>query len=222
MTPDAFHSDFWEGMDRANATVYRHQLVQKWLSKMPSVTDKLNAGGRGVDVGCGQGNAVVVLAEHFPNSKFVGFDPHRPSIEKARQAARFARVADRTTFIVGSAEDLPAGEVDLATSFLSVHHMSDPIRDLSAIRRALRSAGSYLIREDNLSNQLEEHTTPSARLAYSSSALACLHDSMAKDGAALGPLPEARITRLAKQAGFSQFRRLPIKSAYDAVYEAKN
>jgi ubiquinone/menaquinone biosynthesis C-methylase UbiE len=222
ITPDLFHSDYWEGIDRANAITYQHQLAQEWLSEMPDVIELLSAGGKAVDVGCGQGNAVIVLAQRFPCSKFVGYDPYRPSIDKARQAATLAGVADRTEFIVGTAEDLPVSEFELATSFLTIHHMSHPVRDLTAIRRALTPTGRYLIREDNLPNELRDHTTPVARLAYASSAMACLHDSMAKDGAALGPLPEARITNLVRQAGFSRLRRLPIESAYDAIYEAKN
>jgi ubiquinone/menaquinone biosynthesis C-methylase UbiE len=221
MTPDVFHPDLWEGIDRSSAGIYQHQLVDQWLSLMPGVIDSLKAGGHAVDVGCGQGNAVIVLARRFPNSRFVGFDPYGPSVEKAKRAARRAGVSDRTDFIVGSAEDLPSGQFDLATSFLTLHHMSHPVRDLAAICESLTATGSYLIREDNLSNELQGHVTPLARLSYSASVLCCLHDSMANDGAALGPLTEARTTRLAKRAGFSKFRKLPFESAYEALYEAK-
>ncbi len=221
VTPNVFHTDFWEGIDRSSASVYQHQLVQEWLKLMPDVVDKLKRGGTAVDVGCGQGNAVLVLAQSFPNSKFVGFDPYGPSIDKAKQAAHRVGVSAQTEFVVGTAEDLTAGQYDLATSFLTVHHMSHPIRDLTAIRNSLAPRGSYLIREDNLSDEMEGHTTPLARLSYSASAMYCLHDSMAKDGAALGPLTQPHINRLVKQAGFSKFRKLPFESAYDALYEAK-
>ena len=221
ITPDVFHTDLWEGIDRSSACVYQHQLVQEWLALMPETVDKLKRGATAVDVGCGQGNAVLVLARSFPNSKFVGFDPYAPSINKAKQAAQQAGVADRTEFVVGTAEDLPSGQYDLATSFLTLHHMSHPIRDLTAIRASLKPKGSYLIREDNLSDDLQGHTTPLARLSYSASAMYCLHDSMANDGAALGPLTQRRITRLASQAGFSNFQRLPFESNYEALYEAR-
>ncbi len=221
ITPDVFHVNLWEGLDRDGATVYQHRLVQEWLPAMSGVISKLEAGGTAADVGCGQGNAVLVLARAFPKAKFYGYDPYRPSIEKARQAAHAADLSERTEFAVGTAADLPAGKFDLATSFLTVHHMSDAVRDLASIRRALRPEGSYLIREDNLANELQEQITPSARLAYGASTLYCLHDSMANDGAALGPPTEARISRLVKQAGFSQIRKLPIESAFDALYEAR-
>jgi len=49
--------------------------------------DKLKAGAKVADVGCGVGFSTLLMAEAFPASRFVGFDFHEPSIEEARRHA---------------------------------------------------------------------------------------------------------------------------------------
>jgi|SRR5450755_1918019 trans-aconitate methyltransferase len=62
-------------------------LVASWLSALDGVTDKLAAGGRIADVGCGHGAATILLAQAFPNAQVHGFDYHDASIAAARSRA---------------------------------------------------------------------------------------------------------------------------------------
>jgi trans-aconitate methyltransferase len=39
------------------------------------------------DVGCGHGASTILMAKAYPNSKIIGFDSHKPSIEWARKRA---------------------------------------------------------------------------------------------------------------------------------------
>jgi len=72
--------------------------VAEWLPALDGVTAKLEQGARVADVGCGHGASTVIMAQAFPNSEFYGFDYHAPSIERAREAAEEAGVADRIRF----------------------------------------------------------------------------------------------------------------------------
>jgi cyclopropane fatty-acyl-phospholipid synthase-like methyltransferase len=45
-----------------------------WLPALDGVEDKLKAGARVADVGCGHGASAVVMAKAYPNSHFWGFD----------------------------------------------------------------------------------------------------------------------------------------------------
>ncbi|HWE91510.1 MAG TPA: methyltransferase domain-containing protein [Pseudonocardiaceae bacterium] len=63
-----------------------------WLPALAGVTEKLAAGGRVADIGCGFGHSTMLMAQDFPNSTFIGYDYHDPSIEAARKPA-FAREA---------------------------------------------------------------------------------------------------------------------------------
>ena len=63
------------------------------------MVERLEAGAKVADVGCGHGHSTVLMAEAFPNSRFYGFDVHAESIAAARANAAEAGVADRVTFV---------------------------------------------------------------------------------------------------------------------------
>lgn len=222
VTPDVFHESLWEGIARASAPGFKHQLVQQWLQTMPDVTRKLEAGGSAADIGCGGGLATVTIARAFPKATAFGYDLHQPSIERAKGTARAGGVAERAKFVVGGTKDLPAGSFDLITSFYVVHHFSDPVSELTAVRRALKKDGSYLVMEDNISENVLENRRPWSLSLYGASLMYCLHDSLAHGGAGLGAeVSEPRLRRLAREAGFTRFRRLPLDDPYIAIYELK-
>ncbi len=221
ITPDIFHPDMWEGIERWSAPMYRHQLVQNWLPVMPDVLKKLQEGALVADVGCGNGRAMITVAHAFQNTRTQGFDVYEPSIEKARTNAREAGVEGRAEFLVGGTGDLPRGQFDLITNFWVVHHYSHPVKEMEAIRQALAPNGSYLIMEDPLSSEPNEAINPQGRLGYGASTLACLHDSMADNGVGLGVASEQVVRRLGRQAGFGSIRRLPLDDPYIAMYQLK-
>ena len=221
ITPDVFQSDIWEGIERWTTPMYRHQLVQKWIPLMPEVFDKLQEGALVADVGCGGGRALIIIASAFKNTRTQGFDVYGPSIEKARANAQAAGVERRAEFFIGGTGDLPKGQFDLITNFWVLHHYSHPVEEMKAIRDALAPNGSYLIMEDRLSSDANENNTPAAHVAYGASTLACLHDSMADNGAGLGTANEQVVRRLAKQAGFGSIRLLPLDDPYIVLYQLK-
>jgi SAM-dependent methyltransferase len=108
--PRLFH-----GTERFFRPGYRAHLVAEWIPALDGVTEKLEAGAKVADVGCGHGASTVIMAEAFPNSEFTGIDYHEASIEQARERAESARAADRVKFEVGSAQDYayPEGGYDL-------------------------------------------------------------------------------------------------------------
>ena len=172
-------------------------------------------------MGCGAGQAMITIAKAFAKTETRGFDIYAPSIERARENAQAVGVADRATFVLGGSEQLEAGHFDLITNFWVVHHYSRPVKEMKAIRRALAPSGCYLIGEDRLSSDLSENINPMGRVVYGASTLACLHDSMADNGAGLGSASEAVVRRIGGQAGFAKIRRLPLDDPYVALYELK-
>ena len=221
ITPDVFHPDIWEGIERWSTPMYRHQLVQRWIPLMPDVLEKLQDGALVADVGCGGGRALITIASAFPNSRMQGFDVYAPSIERARTNAREASIEGRVEFFVGGTSDLSEGQYDLITNFWVLHHYSHPVEEMKAIRQALAPNGSYFIMEDRLSSEPNSNITTAARVAYGSSTLACLHDSMADNGVGLGTCNEQDVRELARQAGFGYVRLLPLDDPYIALYQLK-
>ena len=102
------------------------------------VEEKLAAGARVADVGCGLGASTVLIAQAFPEVSVVGSDYHDGSIELARKRAADAGVADRVTFEVASAQTFAGSGYDLVTTFDCLHDMGDPLGAARRIRDARR------------------------------------------------------------------------------------
>src|SRR5215472_2283870 len=66
---------------------YRAHLTQTWIPSLSGVQEKLESGGRVADLGCGHGASVILMAQAFPKSRFVGIDYHESSIAVAWERA---------------------------------------------------------------------------------------------------------------------------------------
>ena len=66
---------------------YVANLTSAWIPALNGVQEKLEAGARVADIGCGKGASMLLLANAFPKSRFFGFDYHDKSIEAARESA---------------------------------------------------------------------------------------------------------------------------------------
>src|SRR3954466_15163839 len=90
--------DVFEGCERFFRPGYNANLVPEWLPALDGVVEKLKAGAKVADLGCGHGSSTILMAQAFPNSTFVGSDYHEGSIATARERAAEAGVADRVRF----------------------------------------------------------------------------------------------------------------------------
>lgn len=215
--PETFHA-----MERSSAGMYRHQLVRKWLPAMPHVVEALKAGATAADVGCGSGLAAITLAKAFPYARVYGYDIHPVSIERARANAQGAGVADRVTFEVRDGTKLPEARFDFVSTFDVVHDSADPVALLRSIRRSLKLEGTYLMVEVNVSPNVEDNINAKGRLMYSVSTLYCMTVSLAEGGAGIGAvMGEPKAREIAFEAGFGNFRRLPIDDPFSALYEIR-
>src|SRR4051794_3863888 len=117
---------------------YVNNIVQSWLPALAGVEDKLKSGAKVADVGCGVGFSTLLMAKAYPNSEFVGFDFHEPSIEEARTHAKTHGLGDRVKFVATTAKDIEEDDFDLVTSFDSLHDMGDPRGCAGHIRKILK------------------------------------------------------------------------------------
>jgi SAM-dependent methyltransferase len=94
-----------------------------------------------LDVGCGAGWLVPLLAEQVPEGRVVGMDI---SDEMIRRARRNYAELDSALFVVGEAEDIPwdANFFTRVISVESAYYWPDPRRALLEIFRVLRDEGS--------------------------------------------------------------------------------
>src|SRR6266436_8979207 len=94
----AYDHNMWDGLERFTSGWFENLLVPVWLPAMPEVQANLERGALVADVGCGQGKALIKLAQTYPQSRYVGYDSFAPSIEQAKANAEAAGVADRVRF----------------------------------------------------------------------------------------------------------------------------
>ena len=218
----AYSPEMFEAIERGTAPWYKHQLLQKWIPAMPEVEAKLKADGTALDVGCGSGRAAITLAKAFPKAHVFGFDNHPASIRRARANAKAAGLGNRVMFKVTDATRLPAKKFDFISTFDVVHDSVNPVKLMTAIRKALAPDGTYLMLEMNASPNVNENATPVGRLLYSISTLYCMTTSLAHNGAGIGAvMGEPKARELASQAGFTHFRKLPIEDPFSFLYELR-
>src|SRR5437763_1382871 len=99
--------DVFEGCERFFRPGYNANLIPAWLPALEGVVERLTAGAKVADLGCGHGSSTILMAQEFPASTFVGSDYHEGSIETARARAQEAGVADRVSFEVAPAAGHP-------------------------------------------------------------------------------------------------------------------
>jgi len=212
----------FEGCERFFRPGYNANLVSSWIPALEGIEQKLRAGAKVADVGCGLGASSIIMAQAYPKSLIHGFDYHRESIELARERARAAGVADRIVFEVGTAKELPVAGYDLVAYFDCLHDMGDPVGAAKSVRRALAPDGTWLVVEPFANDRLEENLNPVGRIYYACSTMLCTPASLSQEvGLALGAQAgEARIRDIVQQAGFTQFRRAA-ETPFNIVYEVK-
>jgi hypothetical protein len=162
------------------------------------------------------------MAQAYPRSIFVGFDYHAPSIERARQAAHEAGVADRVTFEVAKAKDYAGAPYDLVAFFDCLHDMGDPVGVAAHVRETLSDDGVWMIVEPFAHDRLEDNLNPIGRMYYSASTQICTPASLSQEvGLALGnQAGETRLREVVTAGGFTRFRRAT-ETPFNLVFEAK-
>ncbi len=214
--------DVFVGCDAFYRPGYVADLVPTWIPALDGVEDKLHAGARVADVGCGLGSSTRLIAAAYPNSSVVGVDYHEESITLARKRTAEAGLGDRVGFEVATAQTFPGSDYDLIAMFDCLHDMGDPLGAARRIREALTDDGTWLLVEPLASDVVEENFNPVGRLFYSASVFLCLPNSLSQPGGyTLGAQAgEAAVREIAADAGFTRFR-MAAQTGFNAVFEIR-
>lgn len=215
-------ADVHDGCERFFRPGYAAHLVAEWLPALDGAVERLEAGARVADVGCGHGASTVLMAEAFPRSSFVGSDYHAASIATATDRAATAGVGGRARFEVASAAEFSGEGYDLVTMFDCLHDMGDPLGAARHVRRAIAPDGTWMIVEPAAGDRVEDNLNPVGRAYYGFSTLLCTPASLSQPGAAaLGTQagPE-RIREVVTEAGFTRFR-LAAQTPFNNVFEVR-
>ena len=201
-------SRFHEVMaEESNQTVLS-VLFSHILPLVPGMTEHLDEGTSLLDLGCGRGRALLLLAERFPNSTFQGLDLSTDAIaygsgqaaERGLENVRFDP-RDLSTFDV----DAEPEAFEYVVTFDAVHDQARPLAMLKGIRRSLKPDGTYLMQDIQGSSHVHENLDhPGGPLLYMISCMHCMTVSLAQGGDGLGAMwGEQKARELLAEAGFS-------------------
>ena len=183
-------------------------LREHILPLVPELTARLEAGIRVLDVGCGRGRALGLMAGWFPNSRFVGYDLSEAAVAWANEEAR--RNGRRNLAFVAHdlrhfADEAEPGAFDFITTFDAIHDQGHPASVLRGIRRSLAKDGVYIAQDINGSSHVHKNCGhPIGTLLYTVSCMHCMTVSLAQDGGqGLGAMwGRETALRMFKEAGF--------------------
>ncbi len=200
----ADYERFNEIMADSNGRIFDHTLVQVTLPLVPGIEDRLGSGIDVLDVGCGSGHAINVMARAYPKSRFLGYDFSAEGVAAGREEAAALGLAN-ARFEVRDAARLSGGPAfDFITSFDSIHDQADPAAVLAGIAESLRDDGTYLMVDVAASSHLERNLEhPLGPFLYAISTLHCMSVSLGLGGAGLGAAwGEEKAREMLRDAGF--------------------
>lgn len=189
--------------DESDQTV-RAALIDDILPLAPHVVEQLEKGIDVLDIGCGSGRALNLLASTFPNSRFTGYDISAEGIERARIEADHLGCDNVQFHVVDAALMIDIERYDLIVVFDAIHDQAMPQHVLDNIHRALKPDGTFLMQDISGTSHVDEDVNhPMGPLLYTISCLHCMTVSLAQGGAGLGAMWGRELAeKMLAQAGF--------------------
>lgn len=201
-------------MREDSGQIFDKSLLTETLDLIPGMRERLSVGIDVLDVGCGSGHAVNLLARAFPNSRLRGYDFSEEGIERARREADEWGLSNAAFEVrdVAALEEVAA--YDLITAFDAIHDQAHPDRVLAGVARALRDGGTFLMVDFAASSALEENLeNPLAPFLYGVSMMHCMPVSLGLGGMGLGTMwGEQKAREMLADAGFREVDVLSIET----------
>lgn len=192
-------------MAEESAAVHDAALIEGILPLVPGLPERLEAGIDVLDIGCGHGHAVNLMAKAFPNSRFTGIDIAEEAIEAGREEARQMGLDNVRHEVRDVARLEASARYDLVTAFDAIHDQAAPAKVLENVLEALRPGQPFLMVDFAASSRLEENLDHFvAPFLYTVSCMHCTSVSLADGGPGLGTMwGEQKACQMLADAGFA-------------------
>lgn len=203
--PYSAFTRFHKIMAEDSGAVHDASLIETILPLVPGLIDRLEAGIDVLDVGCGSGHAINLMAKAFPRSRFTGYDMSKEGIGAAIDEADSLGLTNARFAVRDAAHLAKPDQYDFITTFDAVHDQARPDLVLAEIARALRPGGIYLMVDIAASSHLHENRDhPIAPYLYAISCMHCMTVSLSEGGMGLGTVwGEQKALEMLAEAGFT-------------------
>ena len=214
------------GIERSFEPWNQNFLIPMVIPALEGIQEKLTVGARVADIGCGSGGAALLMGSTFPKSIIEGFDISKFALERAEERKVYAKISNVSFFDPRDKPIADDNSYDLICTFDCIHDMTHPTEMMKTIRKALKDDGTWLLVDIKAHDSLELNVSknPMASLLYGISVLSCMSSAMSEDGGeGLGTLglSAVRAESMARDAGFTQFKKLDVEHSVNAFYEVR-
>ncbi|MBZ0180070.1 MAG: methyltransferase domain-containing protein [Melioribacteraceae bacterium] len=184
-------------------------LLEVILPAIPGIVDRLEEGIEVVDLGCGRGNAINLMAKTFPKSNFLGYDLSEEAIDYAKAMAEKQalknvsfEVRDLTDYNITAQQN----KFDFVTTFDAVHDQARPDNLLKGIYKSLKENGVYLMQDISASSEQHKNVDhPIGTLLYTISTMHCMTVSLAQGEMGLGTMwGREKALEMLREVGFTK------------------
>jgi len=143
-----------EAYASAAAQNYLFKIDQTFVGHVACLLPPPAAGQRALDIGCGPGQIVLMMAKRWPQLTFTGIDAAPHMVEEARKNAAADAVSNVSFEVLRVAKDSaesrlphPDASFDIVTCNSVLHHLADPLAALNEIARVAKPGGAVLLRD---------------------------------------------------------------------------
>lgn len=202
--PYSSYPKFHALMAEDSAQIHDALLVDTIIPLAPGLPAALRRGIEVLDIGCGHGHAMNLLAAAFPKSRFTGIDISEDAVAAARAESEAKALGNTRFEVVDAARLIEPERFNLVTAFDAIHDQADPVAALRAVHASLRDGGLFLCVDIAASSDVGENRDhPLGPFLYTVSTMHCTAVSLAQGGPGLGAMwGRTRALEMLSDAGF--------------------
>jgi len=195
-------------------------LFDHILPLAPGVISALEEGIEVLDIGCGSGRAVNLMAERFPNSRFTGYDLSEEGIARARREGSQKKLRNVKFEVRDLTHFSEPKRYDLITAFDAIHDQAKPQSVLNGVYESLKDEGVFLMQDIAASSHVHNNMEhPLGALLYTVSCMHCMTVSLAQNGDGLGTMwGEERAREMIREAGFRNIKLSQLEHDFQNAY----
>jgi len=161
------------------------EVIQKLLSSIPGVKEKLESGIEVLGLASSSGTFELRMAKLYPNSTFIGLDINAPAIETANKKAAEEKRTN-ITFVVQDIYAMPEAwseKFDLLIGVDFLHDLPHPVEGLKALKTVMKPGAILSVSDVPMHTKLRDNTEdPLSSMVYAISLFHCMPVSLHAQG----------------------------------------